>query len=176
MVWNPKETNYVRNLQINLKITYRKQKIKNIYKHLAVGFEKIRNEHTILVWDITGNSNNPALKLEHGGHNTEIIIYTKTYNTTARNSISNPNTLANITTSMNSGSMQNFYSYSAINSQGYVETNIKPVFEAGTSDSCNSLSWNPHDGNFLLAGMLAGTKAKSLRIYDIRGIIFKLIR
>ncbi len=70
---------------------------------------------------------------------------------------------------MNSGSMQNVYSYSAINSQGLIENNIKPLFEAGTSDSCNSLSWNSHDGNYLLAGMLAGTKAKSLRIYDIRG-------
>ena len=43
---------------------------------------------------------------------------------------------------------------------------IKSIYETGTSETCNSLSWNPHNENILLAGV----NSKSLKIFDIRGL------
>ena len=42
---------------------------------------------------------------------------------------------------------------------------IKTIYETGTSETCNSLSWNPHNANNLLAGV----NSKSLKIYDTKG-------
>lgn len=42
---------------------------------------------------------------------------------------------------------------------------IRPVYETGSSETCNSLQWNTHSENLLLAGI----NGKSLKIFDIKG-------
>ena len=42
---------------------------------------------------------------------------------------------------------------------------IRSVYETGTSETCNSLAWHPHNQNL----MLAGVNGKTLKIFDIRG-------
>ena len=43
---------------------------------------------------------------------------------------------------------------------------MKPVYETGSSETCNSLQWNSHSDNLLLAGI----NGKSLKIFDIKGV------
>jgi hypothetical protein len=95
---------------------------------LAGGFEKIRNEHSILVWDVRGNPSTPTSKIELKN---EPVIYMTDYRLTSETK----------------------------------RSEIRPNYETGTSESCHSLKWNPHNMNQLLAGV----NGKSLKIFDIRG-------
>jgi hypothetical protein len=54
------------------------------------------------------------------------------------------------------------------NNENSNDAKIKSFFETGSSESCNSLSWNPHSSFELLAGV----NGKALKIYDIRGKTF----
>ena len=41
---------------------------------------------------------------------------------------------------------------------------IKPLYETGSLESCNSLAWNPHNMHQLLASV----NGKTLKIFDVR--------
>lgn len=149
---------------------------------MAAGFEKIRNEHSILVWDVRGNNTSPTTRLDF---NTESVIYSTNYSalsqssteaqtTSATSSISKalnnlPTTLSSLTMGINIGSTHSMLTSSTNNfndpklSQSKPDL-IKPVYETGTSETCNSLAWNPNNQNQLLAGV----NGKSLKIFDIR--------
>ena len=150
------------------------------YLKLAGGFERIRTEHSILVWDIRGLSASPTAKFEC---NTETVIY----NTISQNSGNQTLTVANnasvnklpfnlssfahLTTSINTGSSSQSslaasQATSGINQASKTLPDQKPIYETGSSETCNSLSWNQHDENLLLTGI----NGKSLKIFDIRGI------
>ncbi len=131
--------------------------MKHIYFYinfqLATGFKSNRTENSILIWDIRSNSTNPTLKMEQS----------------SQYSISN---LASLTNNINTGIGSHLIS-TLNSSANFNIADLKrnfvfePVYETGISETCNSLSWNPHDENLLLTGMTG----KSLRIYDIRSII-----
>lgn len=113
------------------------------YLKLAAGFsERLRTEHSILVWDVRGS--NPLAKFDI---NTESVIYV--------------NDLTNQAESLGKSS---FYMNSSI--QKKTET-IKPLYETSASETCFSLSWNPHNENILLAGLEHGKSGK-LKIFDIK--------
>lgn len=143
---------------------------------LAAGFEKIRNEHAILVWDVRGNSNQPSSKFSTVP-TTESVIFSLNYtnapsvgetNGLSRAFYNIPNSFSNLTTTINSGTVPS----SVFQSSGYnASTNenrkpdaIKSIYETGTSETCNSLSWHPHNQNMLLTGV----NRISLKIFDIR--------
>jgi WD40 repeat protein len=136
---------------------------------LAGGFERIRNEHSILIWDVRGNTNTPTTKIDL---KTESVIYSTAFPSQSeqqagigRPFYNLPNTLSNITMSMNLGSTSNSNTASNGNGDSRKLDPIKPTYETGTSESCHSLTWNPHNMNQLLAGI----NGKSLKIFDIKG-------
>jgi hypothetical protein len=123
-------------------------KNKCYFQKLAAGFERIRTEHSILIWDVNGNSNAPTTKIdlktgtEQTAVKTESVIYSSHYppQTDQSGSLSRPFSLEK-------------------------PDLIKPIYETGTSESCHSLSWNPHN----MYQLLAGVNSKSLKTFDIRG-------
>lgn len=74
---------------------------------------------------------------------------------------------SSLTMSINIGSTPSIYQ----NSEPKKVDSIKSIYETGTSETCNSLSWNPHNENILLAGV----NSKSLKIFDIRGMVLFFI-
>lgn len=104
----------------------------------------MRTEHSILVWDVRGLSE-PISKFDA---NTESIVY----------GIDLINNIEILTKSP-------FYINNSIHKKP--ET-IKPLYETSVSETCFSLSWNPHNQNTLLAGLEHG-KTSKLKIFDIRG-------
>jgi len=74
-------------------------------------------------------------------------------------SLNLPTDLSSLTLGINLGVSSYNYSY------GEGKKSEKSIYETGASETCNSLAWNPHDENILLAGV----NSKSLKIYDIRG-------
>ena len=74
------------------------------FKKLAAGFERIRNEHSILVWDVISSTTIPTFKFD-----TETVLYSTDIlapsNTLLNNSMSKYN-LSSLTTS--------FYFYSIL--------------------------------------------------------------
>ena len=163
MVWNSYKTNYV-----SAELCFCDFKIicwiDLLFCQLAAGFERIRNEHSILVWDVRSNSSMPTNRSEQTA---ETIIYSTTPSAPITNRSQPYSSLASITTSINTGASSQII-YSVLNA-GAIDPKkseqIEPVYEMGTSETTNSLSWNPHSENSLLAGM----NGKSLKIYDIRG-------
>ena len=115
------------------------------------------------------NSNTPTNRSEQTA---ETIIYSTTPSAPITNRTQPYSSLASITTSINTGASSQII-YSVLNA-GTIDPKkseqIEPVYEMGTSETTNSLSWNPHSEHSLLAGM----NGKSLKIYDIRGKILKL--
>ena len=129
---------------------------------LAAGFERIRTEHSILVWDVRGPSS-PNGVYEP---NTESIITSSLpsfQKEKSKMSLNIPTDLSSLTLGMNLGISSSLYSYNF--GDGKKSEITKSIYETGTSETCNSLTWNPHDENILLAGV----NSKSLKIYDIRG-------
>ena len=141
--------------------------------YLAAGFERIRNEHSILVWDIKSSGSAPNAKFE--ANNLETVIYsTNIQQTNASSAIgssfnSSLNSYAALYTSINNTNLLNGNKLNAQLSNGSgggsEQKIIRPVYETGRSDTCTSLEWSPHSENLLLVGM----NAKTLKIYDIRG-------
>ncbi|CAF0839136.1 unnamed protein product [Brachionus calyciflorus] len=120
LVWNSKQTNI-----------------------LAGGFEKVRNEHSILVWDIRGNSTLPINKLELGiDPSFGLLNYNLNRQSNYQSSYTNLNCLMN----------------------EYKAETFKPVYETGNTDTCNSLAWNPDKENILFAGL----SGKYLKMFDIK--------
>ncbi len=134
----------------------------NLSFKLAAGFERIRTEHSILVWDVRGPSS-PNGVYEP---NTESIITSSlpsSQKEKSKMSLNIPTDLSSLTIGMNLGISSSLYSYNF--GDGKKSEITKSIYETGTSETCNSLTWNPHDENILLAGV----NSKSLKIYDIRG-------
>lgn len=83
-------------------------------------------------------------------------------------SLTIPTDLSSLTMGLNLGVPSSLYNYNF--GEGKKPDLIKSIYETGTSETCNSLTWNPHDENVLLAGI----NSKSLKIYDIRGKMSKV--
>jgi hypothetical protein len=77
-------------------------------------------------------------------------------------SLNLPTDLSSLTLGINLGVSSYNYSYGESKKS---EARSPSIYETGASETCNSLAWNPHDENILLAGV----NSKSLKIYDIRG-------
>lgn len=174
---------------------------------MAAGFEKIRNEHTILVWDVRGN-NTPTLqplsnvKFTNNNTNTsaagtESMIYcvNLTNYPTDMSPPPPPPTPppppptpssgmptsrhaslfavpTGLMSSLNTGVATPIFHTSSSNGiaseasrSGYKQDLIRSIYETGTSETCNSLAWHPHNQYSLLAGV----NGKTLKVFDIRG-------
>ncbi len=107
----------------------------------------MRTEHSILVWDVRGS--NPLAKFDV---NTESVI-----------------NVVDLTNQVESLGKSSFYVNNSV--QKKTET-IKPLYETSASETCFSLSWNPHSEKTLLAGLEHGKSGK-LKIFDITGIKFR---
>jgi hypothetical protein len=98
MSWSPYNANYVSLYKILNQLKFKKLKIKFFnFKKLAAGFERIRNEHSILVWDVISSTTIPTFKFD-----TETVLYSTDIlapsNTLLNNSMTKYN-LSSLTTS-----------------------------------------------------------------------------
>lgn len=67
---------------------------------------------------------------------------------------------------MNTGSTQSIYQTLNNGLNEFRKSSIfKPAYETGSSETCNSLNWNNHHENLLLAGI----NGRSLKIFDVKG-------
>lgn len=106
---------------------------------LAGGFDKIRNEHSILVWDVRGNISTPTFQFDL---NTESIVNCINFN---------------LNKCLKSGIASNIVL--ADNKQ----TSFKAIYETGNAETCNSLAWNLNNDNQLFAGLNG-----KLKMFDIK--------
>ena len=161
---------------------------------MAAGFEKIRNEHAILVWDVRGGEKSPPRVVANisgpsssSTTNTESMIYCLDYTHPTTSSEASMSSLMSSTSrAATAASLFNMPSslvtgvgvsapFHTSSSSTSVEIatsmrsakpfNIRSVYETGTSETCNSLAWDPHCPYSLLTGV----NGKTLKIFDIRG-------
>lgn len=89
------------------------------------------------------------------------------------------NVPSSLVASINSGvtSSNTFFHVSTSSNAMMMDTSrtkpeqIRSIYETGTSETCNSLAWHPHNQNLLLTGV----NGKTLKILDIRCLLFALI-